>query len=105
VQRSRWFPWRAAVSRRNRIAVYGSAGLLVVAGVVCAAAVAGEAGQILALVLIGSGLVGFIGLAFLEVGLSEDRERDRERRRAERLKRAERRRRWLWARPPRRRGH
>jgi hypothetical protein len=93
------------LSRRNRIAAYGSGGLLVVAGAVCAAVVAGETGESLAIVLIGGGLVGFVGLAFLEVGLSEDRERERERRRAERLKRPERPRRGLWVRPPRRRGH
>jgi hypothetical protein len=75
-----------------------------VAGVVCAAAVAGEAGQILALVLIGGGLVGFIGLAFLEVGLSEDRERERERRRRERPPRPDRGRR-LPRPAPRRRSH
>jgi len=32
---------------------------------------------VLALVLIGLGFVGITGLVFLEVGLSEDRERDR----------------------------
>jgi hypothetical protein len=56
----------------------------VLAGVVCAAVVGGETGQILALVLVGSGLVGVAGLAFMEVGLSEDRERERDQRRAER---------------------
>jgi hypothetical protein len=81
------------------------AGLLVVAGGVCAAAISGEAGEILALVLIGSGLVTFVGLAFLEVGLSEDRERERERRRAERLKHPERAKRPSLVRLPRRRGH
>jgi hypothetical protein len=81
------------------------AGLLVVAGVVCAAVIVTEIGEILATVFVGLGLVGVIGLVFLEVGLSEDRERERERRRAERLKRPERPRRGLSMRPPRRRGH
>jgi hypothetical protein len=62
---------------------------LLAAGAVCGAVVSGEVGEILAIVLIGSGLVWLVGLAFLEVGLSEDRERERERRRAERLERPE----------------
>jgi hypothetical protein len=77
----------------------------VVAGVVCAAVIVTEIGEILATVLVGLGLVGLVGLAFLEVGLSEDRERERERRRAERLKQADQPRRRLPLRPPRRRGH
>jgi hypothetical protein len=93
------------LSRRNRITAYGSAGLLVVAGVVCAAAVVTEVGEILATVLVGLGLIGLIGLVFLEVGLSEDRERERERRREERRKHPERPGRRLLVRPPRRRGH
>jgi len=52
--------------------------LLVVAGAVCAAVIGGEAGEILALVLIGLGLVAATSLVFLEVGLSEDRERARD---------------------------
>jgi hypothetical protein len=61
--------------------VYGTAVALIVAGIVCAAAVAGVTGQVLAMVLIGSGLVILTGLVFMEVGLSEDREREREARR------------------------
>jgi hypothetical protein len=38
----------------------------------------GGLGQILALVLVGLGLVALTSLVFLEVGLSEDRERARE---------------------------
>jgi hypothetical protein len=62
---------------RGRIVAYGLAMVLIVAGAVCAAAVGGETGEALALVLIGLGFVGIVGLAFLEVGLSEDRERER----------------------------
>jgi hypothetical protein len=93
------------LSRRNRIAAYGSAGLLVVAGIVCAAVIVTEIGEILATVFVGLGLVGAIGLVFLEVGLSEDRERERERRRAERREQRDQPRRRLVVRPPRRRGH
>jgi hypothetical protein len=62
---------------RARIAAYGLAVLLIVAGAACAAAVGGETGEILALVLIGLGFVAITGFVFLEVGLSEDRERER----------------------------
>lgn len=62
---------------RGRIVAYGLAVVLIVAGAACAAAVGGETGEALALVLIGLGFVGITGLAFLEVGLSEDRERER----------------------------
>ena len=97
---------RAAVSRPQRIFAYGSAGLLVLAGAVCTALVVTEVGEIVAFVLVGLGLVALTGLVFLEVGLSEDRERERERREAERLKRADRPRRLpLGQMRHRRRGH
>jgi hypothetical protein len=67
------------MSRRSRIAAFGSAAVLVVLGVVCAIVVGGTAGPILAFVLIGMGLILATSLVFLEVGLSEDHERDRER--------------------------
>ena len=62
---------------------FGFAGALAVAGVVCAALVAGSTGEILATALLSVGLVGVVVLVFLEVGLSEDRERagEEERRR------------------------
>jgi hypothetical protein len=62
---------------------FGSAGLLVVAGALCAALVGGLTGQVLAIGLITVGLGGALLLVFLEVGLSEERElaRDEERRR------------------------
>jgi hypothetical protein len=66
------------MTRRSRIVGFGSAALLVVAGAVCAVAVAGGLGAILALVLISLGFVDAVSLVFLEVGLSEDRERARE---------------------------
>lgn len=82
------------MTRRGRILAFGSAGVLVVVGVACGAAIGGEAGGLLATVLGGLGLVAITGLLFMEVGLSEDRERARE----ERAKEREERRR---ARPPR----
>lgn len=66
------------MSKRSRLAGFGSAALLVIAGTVAAAAVSGTLGQVLAFVLISIGLVVATALVFLEVGLSEDRERARE---------------------------
>jgi hypothetical protein len=60
------------------LAWFGSAGLLVVLGAVAAAVVTGTTGQVLAFVLIALGLVLVTSLIFLEVGLSEDRDRARE---------------------------
>jgi hypothetical protein len=70
------------VSRRARILAYGSAGLAIVAGVVCAAALGGGLGDALALALVGIGLVMITSLMFLEVGLGEDRARELEQRRS-----------------------
>ena len=66
------------MSTRGRIVGFGSAALLVVGGAVSAAAVGGVTGDVLALALIGVGLIEATSLAFLEVGLSEDRERARD---------------------------
>lgn len=67
------------MTARSRILSFGSAGVAVLAGVLCAVFVGGGLGQMLALVLIGLGFVLATGLVFLEVGLSEDRELARER--------------------------
>lgn len=63
------------MSKRSRVLGFGSALLLVAAGVAGALSVSGTVGQVLALVLIGLGFVLATALVFLEVGLSEDRER------------------------------
>jgi hypothetical protein len=63
---------------------------LVLAGVACGFIFGGTVGQVLAFILIAGGLVLGTSLVFLEVGLSEDRERERERaRQAERERRAD----------------
>jgi hypothetical protein len=49
--------------------------LFVAAGAVCAMLVSGLTGQLLTIVLISLGLGAAVLLLFLEVGLSEDRER------------------------------
>ena len=63
------------MSRRSRIVGFGSAGVLVVAGIACAFAFSGSLGQNLAFVLVALGLVLATSLVFYEVGLTEDRER------------------------------
>jgi hypothetical protein len=63
------------VSRRSRIVGFGSAGLLVLAGIACAVAFGGTLGQNLAFVLVALGLVLATSLVFYEVGLTEDRAR------------------------------
>jgi hypothetical protein len=68
------------MSPATRIASFGSAALMVICGAVCAVVISGEVGQILAMVLIGLGLVLATAFVFLEVGLSEDQERAREER-------------------------
>ena len=70
------------MSTRARVIAFGSAALLVVVGVVLGALVGGSTGEVLVLVLAGLGLVAATSLVFLEVGLSEDRERAREHERA-----------------------
>jgi hypothetical protein len=67
------------MSKRARIVAFGSAGVLVLAGIVGAIVVGGFVGALLAFVLIASGLVLATSLVFLEVGLSEDRDRARDR--------------------------
>jgi hypothetical protein len=63
------------MTTRARIAAYGSAGALVAAGIVCEAVINGDVGQIVGFALIGLGGITLISLVFLEIGLSEDRER------------------------------
>jgi hypothetical protein len=72
------------MSRRSRIVGFGSAGVLVVAGIACAFAFGGTLAQNLAFVLVALGLVLATSLVFYEVGLTEDRDRAREERRRER---------------------
>ncbi len=78
------------MSPASRIACFGSAGLLVISGAVCSAVLPGEAGEIVGMVLIGLGLILATAFVFMEVGLSEDRERAWEKRAREQRARAER---------------
>jgi hypothetical protein len=63
---------------RTRILAFGSAGALVITGGICAAVVPDLIGQLLTIVLMSLGFGGAVMLVFLEVGLSEDRERARD---------------------------
>jgi ABC-type proline/glycine betaine transport system permease subunit len=70
------------VTRRSRIAWFGVTGALVGAGLLCALLLDGTAAGVLSIVTIGAGIVVAVSLVFLEIGLSEDRERaERQRRR------------------------
>jgi hypothetical protein len=80
------------MSRRSRIVGFGSAGVLVVLGIVCAIAFSGGLGQNLAFTLVALGLVLATALVFYEVGLTEDKDREREARRARNLEEEARRR-------------
>jgi len=68
------------MTKRSRILGFGTAAVLVVVGAVGAVVFPGTVGQVIAMLLIGLGLVMATSLVFLEVGLSEDRERAREER-------------------------
>jgi uncharacterized membrane protein len=92
------------VSQRARIVLFGSAGVLVVAGGACAALVGGLTGEVLTVVLISGGLVAGLLLIFLDIGLGEehDRARDEARGRKRTLRAVEVKRRRPTARRPRR---
>jgi hypothetical protein len=72
------------MSPRSRILSFGSCAALVIAGAVCAALVGGVTGEVLTIVLISAGLGGAVLLIFYEVGLSEDRDLESEKRRRRR---------------------
>jgi hypothetical protein len=63
------------MNTRARIAAYGSAVALIAAGIICGAAISADAGQYVGFALIGLGGITLVSLVFLEIGLSEDRER------------------------------
>ena len=89
---------------RTRLYTFGSAAVLVIAGAIVWPVVGGLTGQVLAIAFWLLGFGGALLLLFLEVGLSEDRELEREDaiRRAKEAKRAEVHRRLRMPRRPRR---
>jgi hypothetical protein len=72
------------VNRQTRTIRYGASIAVALVGVACGALIPGTAGGTAATVLVGIGLVGVVSLLFYEVGLTEDRDRERARRRLER---------------------
>lgn len=66
------------VSSRGRILAFGSAALLVLAGILCAVLISSLAGEVLAIALIGLGMLAAVMLLFLEIGLDEERDLQRE---------------------------
>jgi hypothetical protein len=77
VSQSAGVPWKG-MGLRTRLLAFGSAGALVIAGAICAAVMPDPISQLLTIVLMSLGFGGAVLLVFLEVGLSEDRERARE---------------------------
>jgi hypothetical protein len=63
---------------RNRLLSFGAAALAIVAGAVAGALIGGITGEAVAIALASLGGIAIVSLVFLEVGLSEDRERARE---------------------------
>jgi hypothetical protein len=66
------------MSRRNRVLSFGGSVLLIVIGGVADPLIGGVTGEALGIALGSLGLIAVVSLAFLEVGLSEDRARARE---------------------------
>jgi hypothetical protein len=66
------------MSTRARVLSFGGALLLVVLSGPLDALVGGVTGEAVAIALGSLGLIALVSLAFLEVGLSEDRDRARE---------------------------
>jgi NADH:ubiquinone oxidoreductase subunit 6 (subunit J) len=83
---------------------FGLAGVLVLAGAIWAVAGSGTTAGVLAIGLITLGLGAVVLLIFFEVGLSEDRAREREERRRDRARAADLPRRTRAGRFPRRPG-
>jgi hypothetical protein len=67
------------VTLRNRVLSFGGAGLVIVLGLLAGPLLGGITGEAIAIALISVGGIAIVSLVFLEVGLSEDRERARER--------------------------
>ena len=67
------------VTPRARLFSFGGAGLLIVLGAIAGPVLGGITGEAVAIALISVGAIAIVSLVFLEIGLSEDRERARER--------------------------
>jgi hypothetical protein len=66
------------MTRRNRLLSFGASVALIVLGAVADPLFGGITGEAVAIALASLGGIAIVSLVFLEVGLSEDRERARE---------------------------
>jgi hypothetical protein len=66
------------MTARSRLLSFGAAGLVIVLGLIADPLLGGIAGEATAIALVAVGAIAIVSLVFLEVGLSEDRERARE---------------------------
>ena len=64
---------------RTRLLSFGAAAVLIVLGAIAGPVLGGITGEAVAIALLSVGAIAAVSLVFLEVGLSEDRERARER--------------------------
>jgi hypothetical protein len=67
------------MTSRTRLLSFGGAAVLIVLGVIADPVLGGITGEAIAIALVSVGAIAVVSLVFLEVGLSEDRERARER--------------------------
>ena len=59
---------------------YWAAIVVVVIGVICGAAIPGTLGGTICTAIVGLGLIAIVSMVFYDVGLSDDRDRERSRR-------------------------
>ncbi|HWE11562.1 MAG TPA: hypothetical protein VG325_19605 [Solirubrobacteraceae bacterium] len=78
-------PPEDGLNRSARAIRYGLAIAVVIIGILCGAVIPGTTGGTICTAVVGIGLVGVVSLVFYDVGLTEDRDRDRMRRRLERM--------------------
>ena len=75
------------MTRRGRVLSFGGAIAMMVAGAIAGAILGGITGEAVAIAFVSVGAIAVISLIFLEVGMSEDRAREREAREARRAQR------------------
>ena len=64
---------------RTRLLSFGGGALAIVLGAIAGPVLGGITGEAVAIALVSLGAIAIVSLVFLEVGLSEDRDRARER--------------------------
>jgi hypothetical protein len=69
--------WRPS----RRALLYWAAIVVVVIGVICGATIPGTLGGTICTAIVGIGLIAIVSMVFYDVGLTEDRDRERSRRR------------------------